>query len=382
MIEPVIRSTIFEAASSAHLAELFTTRSDRFYARFGNPTVREAARALAVLEGAEAGLLFGSGMAAITTCLFALTRAGSHVVAQRDIFAQTYTFLRDIASRFGVNTTFVDATDPRQIAAAVTADTALIYVETPSNPLLRLVDIAAVTAIAQHHDVPLVVDSTFATPIVQQPVALGASLVVHSATKYLGGHSDICCGAVLGRSSLLEGISELQRLLGGISEPDTAWLLLRSLKTLNLRVERQCRSALEVARFLERAPGVSMVHYPGLVSSPYHALAQRQMRAGGGVVAFEVVGGLEAARAVVDGLRLVRIATSLGGTDSVAEIPAELDFAASEIGVAEVESRVPVGLIRLSVGLEDPQDLTADLARALQEVFGAFRKEAVDSRRR
>jgi methionine-gamma-lyase len=368
IVEPLVRSTIYEFGTSRELAEHFDQRSDRFYTRFGNPTIGSAARALARLEGAEAGLLFASGMAAISTSLLALLRGGSHVVCQRGCFAQTATFLEAVGTRLGIRTTFVDATRPPAVAEALTDETALIYVESPSNPLLSVIDIAAVAAIARARGLPRVVDSTFATPLVQRPLDLGATLVVHSATKYLGGHSDVSCGAVLGPAAEVAAVYELQRLLGGIAQPDTAWLLERSLKTLELRMARHCQSAAEIASFLEGATGVVRVVYPGLASHPQAEVARRQMRAGGGMVAFEVQGGIEAARRVLDELRLVHVASSLGGVDSVAEIPAELDFAASEM--PGHDCAVPAGLIRFSVGLESSTDLVADLRAALAAVFG------------
>lgn len=373
VVEPLIRSTVFEAGSCAELSRGFRERSERVYARFGNPTVQAAARALAEREGAEEGLLFASGMAAITTTILACVRSGGHAVCQRDVFAQTYAFLADVAPTLGIETTFVDATRPEEIAAALRKETALVYVETPSNPLLSVVDLAAVGELARERSKLLVVDGTFATPCLQRPLALGASLVVHSATKYLSGHFDLSAGAVLGSRKLVARVYELQRLLGGIADPEAAWLLLRSLSTLDLRVQRQSATAATVAEFLAAHEGALRVRYPGLAGTPGAELARRQMSGGGGMVSFEVTGGLPAARAVLEGLRVIAIATSLGGARSVAEIPADLDLGTGEPGPKGAAVQVPAGLIRLSIGLEDPAVLLEDLARGLAARAAAVR---------
>ncbi len=373
VVEPLVRSTVFEAGSCAELARGFRERSERVYARFGNPTVRAAARALAEREGAEEGLLFASGMAAITTTLLAFVRGGGHVVCQRDVFAQTYAFLAEVAPTLGIATTFVDATRPEELAAALREETALVYVETPSNPLLSVVDLAAVARLARQRSKLLVVDGTFATPCLQRPLSVGASLVVHSATKYLSGHFDLSAGAVLGPRRLIARVYELQRLLGGIADPEAAWLLLRSLSTLDLRVQRQSATAAAIAAFLAAQEGAQRVRYPGLPGTAGAEVAQRQMAAGGGMVSFEVKGGLPAARAMLEGLRVIGIATSLGGARSVAEIPADLDLGAGEPGPKGEAADVPAGLIRLSVGLEEPALLIEDLARGLAARAGAAR---------
>jgi methionine-gamma-lyase len=363
--EPIFQGTNWQAGTSRELGRLFRERSTRFYTRFGHPTLAAVARKVAELEGAEDALVFASGMGAITTSLLAVLRSGDHVVCQRNIFAQTFTFLDKPARAWGVETDFVDATRPAEVAAAVRPNTSLIYVETPSNPLLDVVDVRAVAEIARARGAGLFVDGTFASPYLQRPLELGATLSVHSGTKYLAGHHDVLCGAVAGSREIVARIRATQELLGNIMDPHAAWLLLRGLKTLGLRVQRQCDTALEVARFLHGREGVVAVHYPWLKQSPSHTLARRQMRGGGGIVSFEVQGGLTGARAFLDALETIPIASSLGGVESVIEIPWDLDFGEDELGDAAKETGIRPGLIRLSVGIEDAPDLLADLERGL-----------------
>lgn len=362
---PILQSTNFQTSSSKELGELFKSKANTFYARFGHPTLAAAAQKVALLEGAEDALVFPSGMGAITTALLAVLKAGDHVVSQRAIFAQTFNFLDQMARAYGVETTFVDPATPEEMERALRPNTALLYIETPSNPLLRVVDIQAVARIAQQRGSALFVDSTFASPFVQNPLALGATLVLHSGTKYLGGHSDLMCGVAAGSARLIRRIQDAQILLGNIMDPHAAWLLLRSLKTLGIRVQRQCDTALAVAQFLESQEGVIAVHYPWLESSPYCALARQQMRGGGGVASFEVEGGLSGARAFLDALQLIPVASSLGGVETVIEIPYELDFSEEELGEAAAQTGISPGLIRLAVGIEDVADLTDDLSRGV-----------------
>jgi cystathionine beta-lyase/cystathionine gamma-synthase len=363
---PIVQSSTFQVASSAELRELYRTRGDTMYSRFGNPTVREACERVAALEGAEAALVFSSGMGAITTALFTALEPGDHVIAQRDIFAQTFTFLDRFLRARGTETTFVDATNPRELEAARRPNTKLVYIETPSNPLIKVVDIRAAAQIAKRSGVPLFVDSTFASPYLQNPLALGATLVLHSATKFLSGHADLMCGALAGGRELVARIHETQILLGNIQDPHGAWLLLRGVKTIGVRVQRQCDNALKIARFLEGKNGVERVHYPWLESAPQHQLALEQMRGGGGVLSFEVQNGLRGARAFLEALELIPIATSLGGVESVIEIPAELDFSAEELGEESKKTGLSAALIRLSVGIEDADDLIEDLKRGVE----------------
>ncbi len=359
---PIIQATNFQFPTSEALGAAFKERSEHVYTRFGHPTTGAAARTVATLEGAEGALIFSSGMAAITTSLLAVLRPGDHVVAQGEIFSPTFGFLDGIARSFGIHTDFVDP-DPEIISMAVRPETALIYVETPSNPVLRLADIAAISVIAREGGIPLFVDNTFASSYLQRPLELGATLSLQSGTKFLGGHSDVMCGIAAGDRLLIRKIYDTQLFLGGVLDPHAAWLLLRGVKTLGLRVQRQCDSALQLAQFLEAHARVERVSYPWLESFPQHDLARRQMRAGGGVISFEVVGGLAGARTLLAALRLIPIATRLGGVESVVEIPYELDFSDDEPGAT-----TNPGLVRLAVGIEDVIDLKDDLAQALDAV--------------
>ena len=366
--QPLLLTINFEFATSRDLGERFRGGSDAVYARFGHPTVTAAAKKVADLEGAEAAQLFGSGMAAITTSLLAALKPGDHVVAQRQIFAQTFTFLDTLARSFGVETDFVEVSNLATIEQTIRPKTTIVYVETPSNPLVRLIDLPAAAAIAHGAGALLFVDSTFASPYLQRPIALGADLSLQSGTKYLGGHSDVMCGVAAGSAALIAKIFKTQTLLGRVLDPHAAWLLLRGMKTLGVRVQRASDNALALARFLAGQPGVERVFYPWLEGSPDYELARRQMTGGGGVVSFEVAGGLAGARAVLDALRLIPIATSLGGVETIAEIPWDLDFGEEELGEAAGSTGVTPGLIRLAVGIEDVEDLRDDLEQALAAV--------------
>jgi cystathionine beta-lyase/cystathionine gamma-synthase len=363
---PIVQSTVYQTASSEELGERFKRRADGVYTRFGHPTTSALADKVASLEGAGAALAFSSGMAAISTSLAAALRPGDHLVAQREIFAQTYKFLDEFMRPFGVTIDYVNATNPEEVAHALRPNTALIYIETPSNPLLRVVDIRAIASMARRASVPLFVDSTFASPVLQNPLAAGASLVLHSGTKFLGGHTDVMCGFAAGDAERIGRIKDHQILFGGVLDPHAAWLVLRGIKTLGVRVEKQARTALHLAQSLEMEIGIRRVHYPWLASSPSHDLARRQMRGGGGVVSFEVEGGLCGARAFVDALETIPIATSLGGVETTIEVPWELDFSDEELGEAASESGVTPGLIRVSVGIEDVEDLAEDLKRGVR----------------
>lgn len=365
LVIPLVHATTFQAADSLSHGQLFRAGAGTVYQRFGHPTVAAAEAKIARLEGAEAALLFSSGMGAITSSLLALLEEGDHVVAQREIFAQTFTFLDGMASSFGVTTEFVSRADPGAVDAAIRPNTKLVYVESPSNPLLHLADIRALARVAQLRGVHLLVDSTFASPCLQNPLAMGASLVLHSGTKFLGGHSDVMCGVAAGDRAIIARVQAAQVLLGSVLAPEAAWLLLRGLKTMVLRMERQSDNALVIAHFLSGVKGIRRVHYPFLETSPQYHLARSQMRAGGGVLSFEVDGGIEAARRFADALRLIPIATSLGGVETIIEIPFDLDFGEAAPGNVAGETGVDPALLRLSVGIEDVDDLLEDLERGL-----------------
>jgi cystathionine beta-lyase/cystathionine gamma-synthase len=322
---------------------------------------------MAALEGAEAALMTASGMGAISTTVLTLVGQGDHVVAQQNHYAGTTSLLRDLLPRFGVEVTFVDQTEVAEFEKAIRPNTKLIVVESPSNPLMRLTDMRAIAEIAKSRSILTFAENTFGTPINQRPLELGMDIVMHSGTKYLGGHSDLMAGVVVGAKPLLEKIWNTSLLLGSILGPFDGWLLLRGLRTLSVRVERQNRTALTVARFLEAHSKVARVYYPGLESHPQHELARRQMSGFTGILSFELKGGLDAAKRLVAGVRLASYAASIGGTESLIVCPAMM--LAHQMSEEQFEKvGVHPGLVRLSVGLEDERDLISDLEQALASV--------------
>jgi cystathionine gamma-synthase len=335
------------------------------YGRYGNPTVRELETRVAALEGSDDALAFASGMAAITSTLFALTKAGDHVVLFSDCYRRTRQFVAQTLSRFGVEHSMIPAGDLGALEASLLPNTRCVITESPTNPYLHCVDLAAVSAIARRHGrARTLVDSTFATSVNCRPLQHGIDLCVHSATKYLSGHNDVLGGVVAGPQHLISLLRETRGVLGGVLDPHAAFLICRGIKTLNLRVERQNRTAHAVALELERHPRVKKVFYPGLESHASFAVARAQMRGFGGVVSFIVQGGRSAAAQVVDGCQLAKIAPSLGGVETLIEQPCLMSF--SELSDEELELvGIDPALIRLSVGVEDSGDVIADLRRAL-----------------
>jgi cystathionine gamma-synthase len=362
---PIYQTSTFEVTDSEQ--QLAATHTDMFYTRYGNPTHTVAEKAIAELEGADAALLFASGMNAITTTILALLKSGDHIVAQRDIYGGVTKFLTQWAPRIGIETTFVDTNDYDQHSRAVRPNTKLLYLESPTNPTLRVVDLRQVVAIARKHNLVTLIDSTFATPINQRPAEFGIDLVMHSGTKYYAGHSDLICGIVAGRQDLIDQIHATRTTLGGSMDPHAAFLLLRGIKTLAVRVQRQNLNALRIAQFLKRHPGVKRVHYPFLEDHPQHALALEQLQGGGGVLSFEVDGTGEDARKLSEALHLFTLAPSLGGVDSLVTIPVLTSH-----GMISAEHRQLMGvteqMIRISVGIENAEDLIADLEQALAVV--------------
>lgn len=332
------------------------------YARTGNPTRTAYETAVAALEGGAWGLAFASGMGATSTVLYLLS-AGDHVVAADDLYGGTFRLFDTVLRRYGIAFSYVDMSDPARVEAALRPDTRLVWIESPTNPLLKIVDIAAVAERAHAAGARVAVDNTFASPYLQQPLDLGADLVVHSATKYLGGHSDVVGGVVVGRDpDLGERLRFLQNAAGIVPGPFDSWLVLRGLKTLALRMRQHAANGLAVAEWLADHPRVERVLYPGLPDHPNHAVAARQMPHGfGGMVSFTVRGGEAVARAVVARTRIFALAESLGGVESLIELPAAMTHAS----VAGSALAVPPALVRLSVGIEDVADLVADLDQAL-----------------
>ena len=336
------------------------------YSRTRNPTRDALQAAVASLEGGAAGFAFASGMAASATVL-ELLDAGSHIVAMHDLYGGSYRLLENVRKRSaGHRVSFVDLSNPAALTGAIRPDTRLVWVETPTNPLLKLVDLSAVAALARRHRLLAVCDNTFATPFIQRPLEHGFDIVVHSTTKYLNGHSDAIGGAAIVRDpELAERIAYLQNAVGGVPGPFDAFLTLRGIKTLALRMERHCANALAIAQFLEQHPEVERVYYPGLASHPQHSLAKTQMAGGfGGIVTVVVRGGLESARRTLERCHLFALAESLGGVESLIEHPGIMTH--SSLPAATRESLgISDGLIRLSVGVEDVEDLIAELRQAL-----------------
>jgi methionine-gamma-lyase len=362
---PIVQTATFAFASAAEMRRYLAGDEELFlYTRYANPTVRELEAAIAALEGAEAALALASGMAAMTTAVLSLVRAGDEVLAGASLYGGTVRLLAEVLPRFGVTARFVPLPELPHVDRLAGERSRVLVVESPTNPTLQVVDLAAVAAAAHARGIVVVVDNTFATPLLQQPLALGADLVMHSLTKALSGHSDVIGGALAGSRERIAAASATMKVLGGCMDPHAAFLVLRGLKTLQVRVERQCANAAALARRLEGHPAVKRVLYPGLASHPGHEVARRQMKAFGGVLAIEVAGGLEAAERFYDRLGLVARAASLGGVESLASLPVHT----SHHGLGEKELReagIDPGLVRLSVGIEDAADLVADVEHAL-----------------
>jgi cystathionine beta-lyase/cystathionine gamma-synthase len=362
---PIFQTSTFEVTDNDEQQRVTTT--DRYYTRWGNPTITEAEQTIAALEGVEAARVFASGMGAITTTVLALLKAGDHIVAQRDVYGGAMKFLSQWLPKMGIETTFVDTTDLAQHERAIRPSTKLLYLESPTNPTLRVVDFRKAAALARQHAIVSMVDSTFGTPINQHPAEYGIDLVMHSGTKYLSGHADLTCGAVSGRQDLIQQINETRTTLGNCMDPHAAWLLIRGMKTLAVRVARQNENAFRVAEFLEQHAKVRSVHYPFLTDHPQHAIAREQMSGGGGMVTFEVEGTGEDACRVSEAMHFFRLATSLGGVESLVSIPVLTSHA-----MISAEQRKQMGvteqMIRLSVGIESADDLIADLEHALEAV--------------
>ena len=362
---PIFQTSTFEVADNEE--QLQVTPTDQFYTRYGNPTNTVAEKRVAELEGVDAALTFASGMGAITSTILALLKAGDHIVAQRDIYGGVTKFLSQWLPKLGIETTFVDTTDYAQHAQAIRPSTKLLYLESPTNPTLRIVDLKAAADVAKQRGLISMIDGTFGTPINQHPAEYGIDLIMHSGTKYLSGHTDLICGVVAGCADLIDKIHATRNILGNCMDPHASWMLARGLKTLAVRVARQNENALQVAEFLQQHAKVQQVHYPFLKSHPQNGIAREQMTGGGGIVTFEVKGTGEDARRATESMRLFTLAPSLGGVESLVSIPVLTSHAMIEPG-QRAEMGVSEQMIRLSVGIEDVNDLIADLERALEAV--------------
>ncbi len=361
-----LTSTFAFEDADAGAAAFAEPGSAHIYSRISNPTLDLLERRCASLEGAEAGLALASGMGAIASAFWTFLSPGDEVITDETLYGCTFSFMRHGLAKFGITVTHVDMTEPEKLRAALSPRTRVVYFETPANPNMRLVDIAAISAIAKAHGVKTIVDNTYATPVLTRPITLGADIVVHSATKYMGGHGDLIGGIAVGRAEDIAQIRlvGMKDMTGAVMAPFNAMLVLRGLKTLKLRVERHCENAMAVACMLEHHPAVAAVHYPGLPSFPQHALAKRQMPGFGGMIAFELKGGLIAGRTMMNRLTLIRRAVSLGDAETLIQHPASMTHSTY---TPEERARhgISEGLIRLSVGLEDIDDIMADLDHAL-----------------
>jgi len=368
VVAPITYSATFRADSAETFSEMANTpRATGLYTRYGNPVHARVQAILADLEGTETALLMGSGMGAISTTVLALVEQGDHVIAQRCHYMSTSKLFEEVLPRFGVRSTIVDQTDTAAFEAAIEPGTRLIMLESPANPMLSLTDLAGVADIGRARGIFTVADNTFASSLNQRPHALGVDIVVHSATKYFGGHHDLTAGAVCCSNELAERIWRMHVTLGSVLSPMDAWLLLRGLRTLSLRMERINANALALASWLEEQDQVERVHYPGLPSHPQHALALRQMKGYGAVIAFAVRGGFEATQRFVAALKLATHAVSLGGVETLVVHTAAL-WAGTMTGAQMEAAGIEPNFVRLAVGVEHIDDLKADLAQALRSL--------------
>jgi cystathionine gamma-synthase len=368
---PIIQTSTYTFEDTAEILVFMHSKANNApdvrdeYGRYSNPTQSAAERKVAILEGGERALLFASGMCAITTTLLALLSSGDHMVMVSGVYRRTHEFALSYLSRWGIEVTCTAIDDLDALAEAIRPTTRLIFAETPTNPYLRVMDLSQTVEIAKQHGITTIIDSTFATPINLRSLEYGLDLVVHSATKYLGGHNDLLAGAVVGSREMLAKIEAARGVLGGMSSPLDAYLLLRGLKTLDLRVRRQNENGLRVAQFLEGHPAVQRVYYPGMPSHPDYGIARRQMAGFGGVVSFEIAGDMDETGRFIDRLRLPYVGPTLGGVESIVEQPAAL------FSLDRAESRqagLKDNLVRYALGIEDAEDIIADLDQALAKI--------------
>ncbi len=368
-VPPIYMTSTFVFKDADHGARLFKDEETGYiYTRLGNPTINLLAQKMALLESAEAGLVFASGMAAIFATVLACCKSGEHIVSDKVIYGGTYALFQHLLPRIGITTTFVDTTDDSQIKSAIRTNTKMILIESPANPTLKINDIRRIAEIAHQHNIMLCVDNTFATPYLQMPIELGADIVVHSATKYLGGHGDLIGGIVVGKKDFIKYMAkEIANDVGGCISPINAWLILRGLKTLAVRMERHCANAMEIAKFLKNHPKVERVYYPGLEDHPGHEIAKKQMRAFGGMLGFDLKGGREAGKTLMNSVRLCTLAVSLGDTDTLIEHPASMTHSTYNEDEL-IKAGINPGFVRMSVGIENVEDLIADLSQAFDKI--------------
>ncbi len=368
---PICQTSTFCFESAEQGGRRFAGEEEGYiYTRLGNPTNTVIEEKIALLEGAEAGVSTSSGMGAISSALWTLLKAGDHIVASETIYGCTHALLSHGFTRFNVEVTFVDASDPQNIKDAMRENTRVIYIETPANPNLKITDIEAVCNIAKDYENAVVmVDNTFATPYIQRPIEMGADIVVHSATKYLNGHGDVIAGFVVGKKEYIDEVRffGIKDMTGASLSPFDAFLIQRGMKTLDIRMEKHCQNAMEVAEFLENHPMVDKIYYPGLKSFAQYDLAKKQMTLPGAIIAFEVKGGFEAGKKMINNVKLCKIAVSLGDTETLIQHPASMTHSPYE-EEERIEAGITNGLIRLSVGLETAEDIINDLDKALNSI--------------
>ena len=369
VVTPIYQVSTFSFRDVDHGADLFSGKEKGYiYTRMANPTIEALERAVAVLEEGYMGLGCASGMAAIHTTFAALASAGDHVICSEAVYGPTNTLLKSVMNRFGIETTFVDTSDLEAIRKAVGKNTKIIYVETPGNPTLVISDLAAVADIAHEHGVRLVVDNTFMSPILQKPLLLGADVVIHSMTKFINGHADVVAGMIVVKNE--DDYKHFRKVLnqiGGVIDPFNAFLVARGIKTLAIRMERHCANAAKVAGYLEGHEKVVRVYFPGLPSHPQFEIAERQMKGPGGVISFELEGGIEAGKKLMNSMHLCTLAVSLGGVETLIEHPASMTHASMSAG-DRAAAGITDGLVRISVGIEHVHEIIGDLEQGLEKV--------------
>lgn len=368
-VSPIYQTSTFAFEDADHGQRCFSGEEKGYiYTRIGNPTIAELEEAVAKLESGYGGIAVSSGMAAVNTVYLTFLGQGKHLVAHNALYGPSRGIIESLYTRFGVTASFVDATHPENVEAAIRPETSLIYLETPANPTIGITDIAAVSAIARKHGIPVCVDNTFCSPYLQKPLLLGADIVLHSMTKFINGHADIVAGMIVASTkALYDKMRPVMVNMGFNMDPHQAWLTRRGLKTLGIRIDRAQQNAMEVARFLESHPKVSWVLYPGLPSHPQYELGKKQMSGPGAMMSFELAGGLEAGKRMMNHVKLALLAVSLGGIETLIQHPASMTH--SKLSPqARHAGGITDGLIRLSVGIENLSDIIADLAQALEHV--------------
>ena len=376
LIPPVYMTSTFAFENVEQGSAMFAGETPgHFYSRISNPTLDLLERRFASLENAEAAVSFSSGMGAISSVMWTLLQQGDEIITDKTLYGCTFAFMRTGLKKFGVTLRHVDMKDPDNLAREISSKTRIVYFETPANPNMRLVDIEVISGIARAHGAKTVVDNTYATPYLTRPLDRGADIVVHSATKYLGGHGDLVAGIAAGSLEDMTAVrmEGLKDMTGAVMAPLTAFHVMRGMKTLELRMDRHCSSAMMIAEALESHPAVGTVHYPGLPSSPQHELAKRQMTQFGGMIAFELVSGFDAGVRMMNALKLIKRAVSLGDADTLIQHPASMTHSVYT-PEERAEHEISDGLIRLSVGLETPADILADLTQALDQVQTALKR--------